>query len=158
MSRIRRLNLADVSNAQAILHSSEPWDPSEGFRERWCRALEAVAGREGVYVGEENEVVAGVVWFLAEPALADGGLVMLLAVRPEMRRRGIGRQLLGFAERKIFSQSQSVYFSVSSLNNTGLQFLEKMGYTKVSEIPPAVESGHTQWLLRKTVQGRKNMR
>ena len=113
---------------------------------------------EGLYVGEENETVAGIVWFLPEPVFAEGGLVILLAVRPEMRRRGIARQLLGFTERKIFNQSQSSFFSISSHNNSGLQFLEKMGYTKVSEIPSPVGSGDAHWIFRKTAQARKNAR
>ncbi len=158
MSRIRKLNLSDVSDATAVLHSAEPWDSNEGFRERSRQVLESVSGREGLYVGEENETVAGIVWFLPEPVFAEGGLVILLAVRPEMRRRGIARQLLGFTERKIFNQSQSSFFSISSQNNSGLQFLEKMGYTKVSEIPSPVGSGDAHWIFRKTAQARKNAR
>ncbi len=158
MSRIRKFNPSDVAGAAAVLNSTEPGDSSEGFREKSRKILESVAGREGLYVGEENETIAGIVWFLAEPVFADGGLVILLAVRPEMRRHGIGRQLLGFTERKIFSQSQSSFFSISSHNNPGLQFLGKMGYTKVSEIPPPVESRDAQWILRKTTHERKNSR
>ena len=158
MSRIRKLNPSDVACAAAVLNSTEPWDSGEGFREKSHKMLESVVGREGLYVGEENETIAGIVWFLAEPVFAEGGLVVLLAVRPEMRRHGIGRQLLGFTERKIFSQSQSSFFSINSHNNPGLQFLEKMGYTKVSEIPSPVESGPAQWILRKTTHQRKNSR
>jgi ribosomal protein S18 acetylase RimI-like enzyme len=156
MSRIRKLNPSDVADAAAVLHSVESWNSGEGFRERSREVLESVAGREGLYVGEENETVAGVVWFLPEPVFANGGLVILLAVRPEMRRHGIGRQLLGFTERKIFNQSQSAFFSISSHNSPGLQFLAKMGYMKVCEIPSPVESGSPQWVLRKTAHPRRN--
>jgi len=158
MSRIRKLNVSDVPAVTAVLHSEASLDSHDGFRERARQLLESVAGREGLYVGEENEIVVGVVWFLPEPVFAEGGLVFLLAVQPEMRRRGIGRQLLGFTERKIFSQAQSAFFSISPRNSAGLQFLEKMGYAKVAEISPSVESGHAHWVLRKTAQARKNSR
>src|SRR6266567_99457 len=117
MSRIRKLNLSDVSDATAVLHSAEPWDSNEGFRERSRQVLESVSGREGLYVGEENETVAGIVWFLPEPVFAEGGLVILLAVRPEMRRRGIARQLLVFTERNTFRHSQSPFVAGSSPRN-----------------------------------------
>ncbi len=45
MSRIRKLNLSDVSDATAVLHSAEPWDSNEGFRERSRQVLESVSKR-----------------------------------------------------------------------------------------------------------------
>ncbi len=52
---------------------------------------------------------------------------LLLVVRGDSRREGIGRQLMGFAERKVARQGANIYASVPGTSTAAQQFFERLG-------------------------------
>jgi ribosomal protein S18 acetylase RimI-like enzyme len=149
MARIRELTQKDIPETVQILAASEPVFRKGEEREDVQKLLQSAIGRAIVYVAEEESQVAAVVYFIPEPIFAHGGYIRFLAVRPELRRRGIGRQLMGFVERKIFSQSSNAYVSVSLSNESARRFCEKLGYEKIGEVPDLLDDGDKEWILRK---------
>jgi [ribosomal protein S18]-alanine N-acetyltransferase len=149
MARIRELTQKDIPETVQILAASEPIFKKGEGREDVQKLLQSAIGRGIIYIAEEESQVAAVVYFIPEPIFAHGGYVRFLAVRPEMRRRGIGRQLMGFVERKIFSQTSNAYLSVSLSNESARRFCEKLGYEKVGEVPDLLDDGDKEWILRK---------
>ena len=74
--------------------------------------------------------------------------VAVIAVAPGLRNRGIGAQLLGFAEGH-FSGSRYVYLCISSFNVRALRFYERHGYAKVGELPNFIADGYSELLMQK---------
>ncbi len=78
------------------------------------------------------------------------GYVQTIATHPDWRGRGLGTQIMQFAEERIFRQSQNVFLSVSAFNRRAQTFYERLGYQRVGELPDFLVKGHSEILLRKT--------
>lgn len=78
------------------------------------------------------------------------GYIQLIAVHPEWRGRGIGTQLIAFAEQRILRQSPNVFLCVSSFNHQAQKLYKRLGFLRVGELPDFVVKGHSEFLLRKT--------
>jgi len=74
--------------------------------------------------------------------------IAVVAVSADRRSRGIGAQLLKFAEAQ-FSGSRHVYLCVSSFNPRALQLYEKCGYVQVGELPDFIADGYSELLMQK---------
>jgi ribosomal-protein-alanine N-acetyltransferase len=78
------------------------------------------------------------------------GYVQTVCVSPEHRRRGVGTQLLEFAEARIFGKSPNVFLCVSSFNVDARRLYERLGYVLVGELKDYLVTGHGELLFRKT--------
>lgn len=79
------------------------------------------------------------------------GYIKSVAVAPAFRSRGLGRQLLTFAEKRIFRESPNAFLCVSSFNQEAKQLYEKLGYDVIGLLPDYVVSGHGEYLMRKSM-------
>src|SRR6059036_466934 len=109
MARIRNLTKADIQPAVELLIAETTLSPPYAT-ESWHEFVELYLGRDVLFLAEEDSLLSGLVCFFPAPILAYGGYVQFLVVRPEMRGRGIGRQLLGFVERMVFKRTADMYF------------------------------------------------
>lgn len=78
------------------------------------------------------------------------GYVQILAVHPDWRGRGIGAQMIAWAEERIFRQSPNVFLCVSSFNADAQRFYARLGYQRVGELADFLTVDHAEILLRKT--------
>jgi ribosomal-protein-alanine N-acetyltransferase len=78
------------------------------------------------------------------------GYLQILAVHPEWRGRGVGAQMLAWAEERIFRQSPNVFLCVSSFNERAQEFYQRRGYQRVGALPDFLTAGLAEILLRKT--------
>jgi ribosomal protein S18 acetylase RimI-like enzyme len=154
MARIREITEKDIPSVVEILAQSEPWISRGATGESLARALGDTIGRGHTFVAEEDLLPAALACFVPEPVIAGGGCLRFIAVRQDKRRRGIGRQLMGFVERKVFSKSQNLYVSISSTNDAAQRFFERLGYRRVGEIPGLYGADETEYILRKAWQNR----
>lgn len=147
MARIRELIEIDLPEALDILSHSDP--RLEQNREEITRTLHLALGRGLLYGAEEESHLAGFVYFLAEPILGHGGYIRFLAVHPEKQRRGIGRQLMGYVERRVFGRASSIYVCILETNRPAQEFYERLGYSKVGELTGLNGGEHREWILGK---------
>jgi ribosomal protein S18 acetylase RimI-like enzyme len=153
--RIARATPA-VARAQARwIVGIEPW-LGLGYRAapigRW---LARAARSRGVWVvrGVRAGVdVDGII--VVEMPFLLGGFIALLAVRPEVAGRGLGRVLVGEARRQVFTVAGKrwLYVSADSGNRAALAFYRKLGFTRVGRLPDLIRAGTVELLLR---QGRE---
>lgn len=78
------------------------------------------------------------------------GYIQLVAVHPELRRRGIGTKLISWAEDRILKLSPNVFLCVSDFNLEARKLYERMGYKQVGELPDFLVNGRAEILMRKT--------
>lgn len=101
-----------------------------------------------VWVATSGEKIAGVMILDLAGLLA--GYIQILAVHPDFRCRGIGTEMMLWAEEKIFRQSPNVFLCVSSFNIHAQKLYERLGFQKVGEFPDFLVEGHSEILMRKT--------
>jgi ribosomal protein S18 acetylase RimI-like enzyme len=78
------------------------------------------------------------------------GYIKSIAVREDWRGRGIGSDLLAFAEKRILRDSPNVFICVSSFNSRARGLYERLGYETVGELRDFIVRGYDEILLRKT--------
>src|SRR6266516_543701 len=144
---IRPLQHPDESHACAqLMANSEPWLTLRRTYQDGLKALRD-STRE-VYVALVGDALAGFIILNVRGPFS--GYIRTICVAPEWRNRGLGRQLLAFAEARIFRESPNVFLCVSSFNTGAQRFYARLGYQRVGELQDYVIQGHFEILLRKT--------
>jgi ribosomal protein S18 acetylase RimI-like enzyme len=136
----------EVRECATLMASSEPWITLG-------RTLEQATGimtsptRE-VYVGTVDGEIVGFVVLIMRGIFV--GFVQSLAVRLECRNRGVGAELMKFAEERILRETPNVFLCVSSFNDAAQRFYERLGYEVAGELNDLILRGHSEILMRKT--------
>jgi ribosomal-protein-alanine N-acetyltransferase len=145
---IRPLRDSEEARAcAAIMAQSEPWitlrrDFEHCFNLLNDRTLE-------IYVAHVGEDLAGCVGVNMHGAFV--GYIRALVVAPERRSRGIGAQLMRFAEDRIFRESPNVFLCVSGFNPRAQRFYQRLGYERVGELKHYVVADQSEILMRKSI-------
>ncbi len=131
----------------AITAVSEPW---KTLNER-VDFLKYIALKQAFVcmVGDEP---GGFIIFTPEPVFARGGYIRAVGVAPTMRRQGIGRRLLTFAEQQTAHCSQNLYLCVSSFNRQGQAFYKSLGYTRAGTLPDLIIPGTAEYIYWKRLR------
>ena len=145
---IRRLAGDDEARACAtIMATSEPWIT---LLRDYDSSLATVSdpNRETYVAVDSSGVVGFVILNMQGPFI---GYIQSIAARADRRGDGLGSRLIAFAEERILRETPNVFLCVSSFNPRARALYERLGYETVGELKDFVVSGHSEWLLRKTV-------
>jgi [ribosomal protein S18]-alanine N-acetyltransferase len=144
---IRPLGDAEETHACArMMSDSEPWIT---LRRDFEAALGLLQDRtKECYVAQVDGALAGHVVVNMQGPFA--GYIQVLVVAADWRGRGIGTQLVQFAEERIFRESPNVFMCVSGFNPRAQQLYARLGYERVGELKNYVVAGESEILLRKT--------
>jgi ribosomal protein S18 acetylase RimI-like enzyme len=140
-----------IRACDAIVTASEPW---KTLREQ-VDFLKYISLKQA-YVCLSDKGPAGFIIFTADPVFARGGYIRAVGVDPAMRRQGIGKKLITFAESVTARRSPNMYLCVSSFNRQGLIFYKKCGYIRVGKIPGLIRRDVSEHILWKHFSSKKN--
>jgi ribosomal protein S18 acetylase RimI-like enzyme len=129
-----------------MMAEADPWRTLQRDYESGLRLLRQ-PDRE-VYVAVHGGSVVGFVILCLVGGFV--GYLQTIAVREDWRSLGLGRQLIAFAEDRIFAEYPNVFICVSSFNPRARALYDALGYEVVGPIRDFVVSGHDEVLLRKT--------
>ena len=130
-----------------MMSQSEPWITLKRDLEG-CK--ESMRGDyKEVYVCREGEKLCG--FIVLQMAGVFKGYIQSICVSPEMRGLGLGTELIGFAEERIFSISPNVFMLVSAFNEKADRLYSRLGYEKIGTLKNFVIDGYDEFLLRKTI-------
>ena len=144
---IRQLQGADEAHECAeLMTSSEPWVT---LRRNYADSIAMLNDpvRE-VYVGVVEDEIVGFMILRMDGAFV--GYIQTVAVMPPWRGRGIGTELIQYAEARIFRETPNVFINASSFNPGAQRLYERLGYEVVGELRDYIVAGHSEVLLRKT--------
>src|SRR3954447_16976184 len=137
----------EASVCAQMMAKSEPW---KTLGRDYEASLSTITDpTKEVYVALLNGEIAGFVVINMWGAFI--GYVQSVCVAPEQRGKGIGSELLGYAEQRILKETPNVFMCVSSFNPDALRLYERLGYAVIGELQDYIVSGHSEILLRKTV-------
>ncbi|MGD0222856.1 MAG: GNAT family N-acetyltransferase [Terriglobia bacterium] len=128
-----------------LMAGTDPWITLH--REiKQCRATLRRPGRE-LFVAREASQPVG--FILIHPyGCAGSPYIASVAVAESARGKGIGAQLLAFAERQAVGR-RFIFLCVSSFNRRAQELYYRLGYKQVGELPNYVVEGHSELLLSK---------
>jgi ribosomal protein S18 acetylase RimI-like enzyme len=139
-----------------IVRVSEPWVTlDEGVDFKTYIALKQAHVCTLSTAGKRQ--VAGFVIFTADPVFARGAYLRAIGVAPDMRKHGIGRKLLTFAESTIARRCDNIFLCVSSFNRPAQSFYRKLGYQRAGKLPGLLMPGESEYIYWKRLRpaGRK---
>jgi ribosomal protein S18 acetylase RimI-like enzyme len=107
--------------------------PSE---EKAHSALTEGITREEIFVAvdEKNECL-GFIWFVLGGAFHSFPYLHIIAVKEAFRGKGIGKELLGFFEEAVFTDSSKAFLVVADFNPEAKRLYKRLGYRQVGVIP-----------------------
>lgn len=152
---IKRLQNADEAAICArMMARSEPWIT---LKRDYAASLEIINDpmRE-VYIAARKGEIVGFIIIILRGAFT--GYIQSICVAPEWRDRGVGGQLMAFAERRILDESPNVFICVSSFNKGALRLYKRLGYETIGELKDYVISGYSEILMRKTTGSLKEFK
>lgn len=126
--------------------ASEPWVTLGLTLEQALQRL-TDSSREVLVATLQEQIVGVLILHLSGPL---NGYIQTIAVHPDWRCRGIGTQMMEFAERRIFRQSPNVFLCVSAFNEHAQKLYERLGYQRIGELPDFLVRGFTEILMRKS--------
>jgi ribosomal-protein-alanine N-acetyltransferase len=148
MTEIRKLqHTAEAETCARMMANSEPWVTLHRDYDASLKIL-TDSSRE-VYLATLNGEIVGFAILVMHGAFV--GYIQSVCVAPEWRSRGIGGQLMAFAEKRIFSETPNAFICVSSFNKGAQKLYERLGYEVIGELKDYITSGHSEILLRKTI-------
>ena len=102
-----------------------------------------------VYVARSGSELIGFIIVVMKGALI--GYIQSICTAAEWRGRGVGSELMDFAEKKILFEAPNVFLMVSSFNNGARRLYERRGYKVVGELKDFIVSGYSEIIMRKTI-------
>ncbi len=78
-----------------------------------------------------------------------GPFLEMLAILPEMRGLGLGRQTVEWVILQAGLTAANLWTTVSDFNESAQAFYRRLGFAEVSELPGLVAEGTTEILLRR---------
>jgi ribosomal protein S18 acetylase RimI-like enzyme len=128
-----------------LMAASDPWITLRRALDQ-CRAALRRPGSELFLASEAGEPVGFILFhphgFAGSPYIAS------VAVAETARGKGIGAQLLAFAESHA-AGSRFIFLCVSSFNLRAQALYHRLGHEQVGEIPNYVIEGHSELLMGK---------
>lgn len=147
-TRIKRLETThEIEICAQVMANSEPWITLGRDYKASIETL-SVPSKE-VYLAMVKEEIAGFTILNMQGGFI--GYVQTLCVASEWRNKGIGSQLMAFAEQRIFKETPNVFICVSSFNPKAFKFYQDLGYEVVGELKDYIVAGHSEILLRKSI-------
>jgi ribosomal-protein-alanine N-acetyltransferase len=142
---IERAQESDVDWCAQLMSSSEPWITLRRDLEQSRTALRRPGGE--LFVAREGGQRVG--FILIYPyGFAGSPYITSIAVAESARGKGLGSQLLAFAEHHVAGR-RFIFLCVSSFNRRAQDLYYRLGYKPVGEIPNYVIEGHSELLLCK---------
>lgn len=142
---MRAMEEADYEQSALLLTVNDPWSKlGRTFEYSFAKVHEADG--ELIVAKVENKVIG---CLLLEMHSTLKAFVRALCVSPEYRSRGVGAELLSFAEHRAFKETANVFLYVSS--DRAKKFYEKNGYTQVGYLKDLNVTGIDECIMRKTI-------
>ena len=126
--KLQRLREAEV--CARMMTDSEPW---RTICQAYDVSLEIVTdpSRETYLAFIEGEITGFVILHMQG---VFHGYIQAVCVAPEWRNKGIGSQLMAFAEERIFCETPNAFICVSSFNRDALRLYGRLGYGAMIEL------------------------
>src|ERR1051325_5822846 len=134
---IRPIAERDIPTCAEMIATTLPWKKYNATIESVsARLSDAMSRADSVLlVGEDEQSrLIGLVWLLKRAAFDLSGYIRWLAVAPDQRGGGIGKQLLAAAEAQLQPPVHDMFLLCADFNVDAQRFYERNGYIRIGAI------------------------
>ncbi len=117
------------------------------------KSLEEGFCKNEIYVAVENNNCKGFIWVILNGIFHSLPYIHIVAVKSENRGQGIGEVLLRFVENEYFTNYSKLFLVVADFNPNAKRLYERIGYSKIGEIPDLYRKGISEYLMMKSKEG-----
>jgi ribosomal protein S18 acetylase RimI-like enzyme len=136
---------AEAERCAAMMSATDPW---LRYGRKYDACLKALLDQTSeIFVAVDGEVI-GFIAIVMRGALV--GYIRMICIDADTRGKGLGSQLVAFAEERIFRETPNVFLFVSEFNTRARALYERLGYEKVAEMRDYIARGISEILMRKT--------
>jgi len=147
---IRRARKDELRTCAEIISDSLMWERYERtFDEALAFFTVEYENGNPVWVYEEGGEVTGYLVLIERGMMGEFPFVRALGVRRDRRGRGIGTELLRFAEEEMFKLKPKLFMMVSDFNVDAQRLYYRLGYERVGVIPDYKKKGISEYILLK---------
>ena len=137
---------ADAEKCAHMMADSEPWITLQ--RDFDASFTMLTHPEREVYLAISNLEITGFVMLNMHGSFPH---LQSVCVSPQWRNKGIGTQLIDYAEKRLFNETPNVFVCVSSFHRRPLGLFERRGYEVIGILNNWIASGYSQILLRKSI-------
>jgi len=138
----------DIDWCTNLMASTEPWLTLRPGPQA-CEAVFHRAGCE-LFLARQGGTNLGFI-LLQSSGLAGSPYVGAIAVTAEARGRGVGSQLLAFAEQH-YSTARNIFLCVSEFNSRAIALYKRIGYEQAGLLKDYIVEGHDELIMRKRLK------
>jgi ribosomal protein S18 acetylase RimI-like enzyme len=106
-------------------------------------------GTKEIHLATDGEEILAFIVLNMRGAFA--GYIQTICVAASARDRGVGSQLMRFAEERIFRDVPNVFLCVSSFNEAAQRLYERLGYERVGVLRDYIVRGYDEIFMRKAL-------
>ena len=144
---IRRVSTREENLSCAeIIATSEPWITLGMDRDHVIGTFNDPLNE--VYAAFIKDELVGTIVLQTKGAFS--GYLKSIAVKPDWRGKKLGKRMMEFTEKEIFSTCANLFLCVSSFNTEAQKFYLKLGYEQAGVLKNYLVEGHDEILMRKT--------
>jgi ribosomal protein S18 acetylase RimI-like enzyme len=139
-----------VACTEALIHSEigAAYFPSAQKAEAF---LQQGLTKEEIFVAiDDHGDCVGYIWFTLEGAFYRFPYLLNIAVKKDLRGRGIGKKLLALFEKKGFAKASKLFLLVSDFNAGAKRLYQAIGYKEVGVIPDLIKAGVAEHIMMKS--------
>ena len=139
-----------VACTEALIHSDigAAYFPTAREAETF---LQQGLAKEEIFVAiDEHGNCVGYIWFTLEGAFYRFPYLLNIAVKKDLRGRGIGKKLLALFEKKGFAKASKLFLLVSDFNAGAKRLYQAIGYKEVGVIPDLIKAGVAEHIMMKS--------
>ena len=146
--RIRRLESDHEAQVCARMRAStDPWITLGRGYEAGLAAIRDPTREVYVAVADVGEI-AGFMILCMTGAFV--GYLQTICIGEAHRGKGLGTEMIRFAEDRILKDAPNVFLCVSSFNTNAESLYRRLGYERIGELKDFIVEGHAEILYRKT--------
>ena len=142
----RLTDTADLIWCAETMAGTDPWLTLKRDADA-CRALLQHPAKE-CYIVRETDRRVGVLVLDMNGTFA--GYLQSVCLTADARGRGLGSEVIAWAEERIFRDAPNVFICVSSFNPNAQRLYERLGYSPVGTLTSYFVDEHDEILLRKS--------
>jgi ribosomal protein S18 acetylase RimI-like enzyme len=109
-------------------------------------------GEVFVAIDEQGDCV-GYIWFTLAGAFYRFPYLLNIAVKKDLRGKGIGKKLLAIFEEQGFAKASRLFLLVSDFNAKAKKLYQAIGYKEVGVIPDLIKEGVAEHIMMKSKKG-----
>jgi ribosomal protein S18 acetylase RimI-like enzyme len=135
--------------AASLMAGTEPWialGRSVEDTQKIFRASDIL-----LYIAHQADLPCGFL-LIRMRGIANSPYIASLAVSEAMRGKGVGSELLRFAEDLLRPDSRHLFMCVSSFNTRAKALYERLGYAVVGEFKDYIIDGASEYLMYKRLR------